>query len=505
MRVLAICNQKGGCGKTTTSINLGASLSFLGKKILLIDFDPQAHSTIGLGVKAEELEQSIFDVLNPESAKRPTLQDITIQVEKNLWLAPSQIVLTAIEQQLAGVPKREEYLWSALSRVQKNYDFVLIDCPPNLGLLTFNALRAAGEAIITIEPSSFSVHGLVKVNETINVLKEQIQHSVTVHALLTMLDNRNKFSREMVDQIRDIYRDRVLRTVIRNNIRLREAAQAGRPITRFDRHSTGFHDYLSLASEMIERGAKRQTADVSVLRAEEERLAKLLTERDTDKLETSPSEEERILDSASGEKVVEDEESSEEQLTICSGGEIGGEGETEESNAVSEPASVETVAEQHSPIKKEDVLFQKEPLTSKGVSLPDTCSKVEDSEPVESQNPDVTTGKEERPREKSPAVSPLLPIKGIRKYPLKVSGGYLFICKCPGAKAVQIVGDFTNWIAVNMNSPGGKSGFWTRVFSLTPGSHKYKFIVDGEWVNDINNSNYQRNPYGGIDSIVGVP
>jgi len=482
LRVLAICNQKGGCGKTITSINLGASLSFLGKKVLLVDLDPQAHSTIGLGVDSEALERSIFDVLNPESANRPTLQEVVIQVEKNLWLAPSQIVLTAIEQQLSGVPKREEFLSSALASVQKNYDFVLIDCPPNLGILTFNALRAAGESVITIEPSSFSVHGLDKVNETINVLREQIQHSVIVHALLTMLDNRNKFSRDVVDRVRKIYGDRVLRTVIRINIRLREAAQSGRPITRFDRHSTGFHDYLSLASEIIERGVKQQAEDAKVFKKEEEKLSELLTGGKVAELE------------------IADETKDVENLKEVS---------SEEKSESLENATPPAPFLQEDGDDKESLELENTPDEDKapfGISTPGEISPEEsDERAVAATKVEPASAPKGAPtsEEKTPG-SILLPIRGIRKYPLKASGGYLFICKCPGAKAVQIVGDFTNWIAVSMNSPGGKSGFWTRIFSLTPGSHKYKFIVDGEWVNDINNSKYQRNPYGGIDSIIEV-
>jgi len=498
LRVLAICNQKGGCGKTITSINLGASLSFLGKKVLLIDLDPQAHSTIGLGVDSEALERSIFDVLNPESANRLTLQEVVIQVEKNLWLAPSQIVLTAIEQQLSGVPKREEFLSSALASVQKNYDFVLIDCPPNLGILTFNALRAAGESVITIEPSSFSVHGLEKVNETINVLREQIQHSVIVHALLTMLDNRNKFSRDVVDRVRKIYGDRVLRTVIRINIRLREAAQSGRPITRFDRHSTGFHDYLSLASEIIERGVKQQAEDAKVLKEEEKKLSELLTGGKVAELKTAKEEK----DNEDFEKISSEEKSENQENAE----------DFSESEENDKPATETTPP---SPFLQEDgddkgsFELENAPDDDKvpfGISTPgETSPEESDERAIAATKVEPASAPKGAPtsEEKTPG-SLLLPIRGIRKYPLKVSGGYLFICKCPGAKSVQIVGDFTNWIAASMNSPGGKSGFWTRVFSLTPGSHKYKFIVDGEWVNDINNSKYQRNPYGGIDSIIEV-
>ena len=253
MRVISVANHKGGCGKTTTAINLAASLAFLQKKILLIDLDPQGHSTCGLGVKAEVLEKTAYDLLradNPPSS----ISDIVVSVDTYLDLIPSHIVLSVIEQELAGIENRENKLLAKLHSLPAKYDFVLIDCPPSLGILTFNALRAADEIIIPIEPSFFSLHGLGKIFETIETLRESAGKTLRIHALLTRYDSRARLAREIKEEVRQYFQDRLLLNPIRENIRLREAAAAGKSIVDFDRQATGFKDYMNLAIEVIERG-----------------------------------------------------------------------------------------------------------------------------------------------------------------------------------------------------------------------------------------------------------
>ena len=248
---------------------------------------------------------------------------------------------------------------------------------------------------------------------------------------------------------------------------------------------------------------KQQAEDIKTLKIEEEKLSQILTERKPTEENFTETEPEPVQGQPINENSIPlatneiDSEPIESSMSQ----------DVDKESALLEPSM-------EAGIPSEDVVDANRlgglELESTKKRKPAVSSKIEiqpeknitTADNAETELSPSETGTEKK--EQKPAVSPLLPIRGIRKYPLKVSGGYLFICKCPGAKTVQVVGDFTNWIAVNMNSPGGKSGFWTRVFSLTPGSHKYKFIVDGEWVNDINNSKYLRNPYGGIDSIVEV-
>jgi len=205
MRIIAVANQKGGCGKTTVSVNLSASLAFLGKKVLLIDLDPQAHSTLGLGVKAEEVTRSDYDIFDVEEGVSARIPDLRIPLSNFLHLLPSEVVLSAVEQKLAGAPERENRLFRKLQDIQGEYDFVFIDCPPNLGLLTFNALRAARELIIPIECSYFSLHGLAKISETVKLLMNALGHNIAVRALLNDFDGRTRFSRRIQEELQRLF------------------------------------------------------------------------------------------------------------------------------------------------------------------------------------------------------------------------------------------------------------------------------------------------------------
>lgn len=255
MRIIAIANQKGGCGKTTTAINLAAALAFVQKRVLLIDLDPQGHATCGLGVKAEALSRTVYDLLR-ESGQALGISDALVTVSSFLHLIPSHVVLSVIEQELAGVSGRENKLMNQLNQISSNYEFVIIDCPPNLGILTFNALRASDEVIIPIEPSFFSLHGLAKIFETIESLSQITKKNIRIHALLTRYEPRIKLAQEVLAEVKRHFQDRTFSSQIRENIKLREAAAAGKSIIDYDRKSTGFQDYMNLAIETIERGIR---------------------------------------------------------------------------------------------------------------------------------------------------------------------------------------------------------------------------------------------------------
>jgi chromosome partitioning protein len=247
VRTIAIANQKGGCGKTTTAINLSACLSLKGRTVVLIDLDPQAHATTGVGIDVADVGESIYDVLFGQCS----LGDITRKVRTGFDIAPANVMLSAFEQRFAGEPGREDRLRDALLDIGRAYDYLIVDCPPSIGLLTFNALRACNEAIIPIESSFFSLWGVGRLLDMIDLIREELSHEVRIKALCTIHDGRARFSAEIVEDVRKHFKERTFETVVRVNVKLREAASYGLPITEYDRRARGFREYLSVAREVI--------------------------------------------------------------------------------------------------------------------------------------------------------------------------------------------------------------------------------------------------------------
>ena len=260
MRVIASANQKGGCGKTTTAINLSSSLSVKGQKVLLIDFDPQAHATMGLNVKPSDLEKTIYDVITPKKNWLWGIEDILVPIKDNFDLAPSSLILSAFEQELSGLERREDRLFRAIQPLKEKYDFIVIDCPPSIGHLSFNALRACDEVIIPIDMSLFSLRGVAKLIEMIALIKDKVGHDVKSRALITMYDRRTRYSRVVLEKVKAEFGDNVFKTVIRYNIRLRETADCGLPVGEYDKKAIGHEDYENLAEEIVnlEKAGMRQ-------------------------------------------------------------------------------------------------------------------------------------------------------------------------------------------------------------------------------------------------------
>jgi len=362
MKTIAIVNQKGGCGKTTTAINLSASLGVLGKQVLLIDLDPQSHASLGLNVKPKELDLCLYDVLlacGEEDA--PRLDDIIVPVTQNLDLIPANVVLSAFEQKMANVPGRESRLALCLDRMQREYDYVLIDCPPSIGLLSFNALLAAQDVIVPVEPSSFSLHGLGKLMETIQVFSDKLNHPLEDHTLVTMYDKRTRLSREVLEEVLKHFGKNTFQTVIHFNIRLKEAASFGAAITDFDKYCVGHRDYLALAQDIL----RLPEAEPQLVAAEEVQAAGL--------------------------------------------------------------------------------------------------------------------------------------------GPRPVKNGILFCYRAPDVHSLKLVGDFNNWTPdESAELEKDEDGVWKKVVPLPPGRYHYKYIVDGEWREDVHNPNKTTNEFGGVDSVIEV-
>ena len=253
MRTIAVFNQKGGCGKTTTAINLAACLAETGKRTLIVDLDPQGHATIGTNVKPEDIECSTLDCMvdRQDGCRTLSLADIAWEILDNLYLAPSSILLAAAEQKLAGADGREQRLAEALQRIEHIYDWTVIDCGPSMNLLAINAIRAADTVLIPVETGFFALHGVGRALETIDLVAQRTGHQARVVIVPTMYDPRTKSDRAAYRKLKDGYADKLADTTIRFNAKLKEAAAAGSPITEFFPACRGHTDYQALAHEMM--------------------------------------------------------------------------------------------------------------------------------------------------------------------------------------------------------------------------------------------------------------
>jgi len=251
MKTIAITNQKGGCGKTTIAINLAACLARDGKRTLLVDMDPQGHCGLGLAVPEEQIELSIADVLlDTETGGQVQLNRVIWQIATNFDLAPSRIDLAAFEQRMAGHDHRDLRLSEALATVADQYDFVVVDCPPHVGLLTFNALRAADAVLIPVETGYFCLQSVRKQIETIEQIRRQTDQQLTVRIVANQYDVRTKLGREVLSELRKRHGQLLCRSFINFNTKLKEAASLGQAITEYDPASAGMRDFAKLAREL---------------------------------------------------------------------------------------------------------------------------------------------------------------------------------------------------------------------------------------------------------------
>ena len=251
-RMIAIANQKGGVGKTTTSVNLSACLAFLGKKVLLIDIDPQGNASSGIGVAKGELEACIYDVLiDDEPVENVILQS---KVE-NLYVLPATISLAGAEIELVSTISRELRLKNALDSIKEKYDYIIIDCPPSLGLLTINALTASDAIIIPVQCEYYALEGLSQLLSTIRLVQKHLNKNLMIDGvLLTMLDARTNLGLQVIEEVKKYFQDKVYKTVIPRNVRLSEAPSHGEAIISYDAKSRGAEVYLELAREVIKNG-----------------------------------------------------------------------------------------------------------------------------------------------------------------------------------------------------------------------------------------------------------
>jgi len=376
MRIIAVTNQKGGCGKTTTSVNLAASLAVNGRKVLLIDIDPQAHATLGLNIKSG---LSIYNVLSKIAHQRAKLEDIIQNVSPDFDIAPSSIILSTLEQELAGEIGRESRLWDTLNNFMGVYDYVLIDCPPNLGILTINAIRAASEVIIPVEASRFSLEGMDQLVSIVNLVRDRLNHVVKIKVLVANFDSRLAHSFKMLGKIKADFKDKLFDTIVHVNVKLKEAQNQGIHIFNFDKYCRGAKDYYSLSREIIMQ-------------------------------------------------------------------ETGAQPEFKEARPV--------------------------------VSRPKAQDKPSDA--LEKKMNEIL--KEELPKFNEVSFSVF----------------------APEAKEVYITGEFNNWKLEDAGRMAKNNGTWSKKLNLSSGKYRYRFVIDGNWVEDSSNPLKEINPYGSVDSLIEI-
>ena len=452
MRTIALINQKGGCGKTTSSINLAACLAHVGQRTLLVDMDPQGHCAVGLAVPDQQIEKSVYDILRAP-ASMATLKDITWQIASNFDLAPSNITLAALESELHGIPGRQDRLADALARVAADYDYCVIDCPPNVGLLTFNAMRACEEVIIPVETGYFSLHGLSKQIELIDQLRKQCRQDIRVRILATLYDIRTKLAREVLAELRENFGELLMEATINFNTKLKEAASFGQPITEYDPASKGFKDFQKLARELMGPPARLSL--------------------DLGRHEPASFALEDSVDSALD--TVEE--------TIA---------------AINETAPYEL----QEGIELPDPFSSAQPVRRSQRAVGQEIKAAADSLARRAEEVKAAATQHGVPTMTRPTVPTQQKIEefyGVRQLP----DGILFVAHFPSARAVAIAGDFNNWSPERMN--GAKDGETFRALvPLKPGRYRYRLVVDGRWQADPHNVYTEPNPFGELDSIVEV-
>lgn len=465
MRTVAIINQKGGCGKTTVSINLASVLALKGYRTLLVDMDSQSHCAVGLAVPEEQIEQSIYDVLISHSRGEPLrLSEIMWKISDCFELAPASIDLAAFEQQMSGVVDGEGVLRNVLKTVKREYDYVIVDCPPAVGLLTFNAIRAATDVIVPVETGYFSLHGLSKQLSTLNVLCEQCAQSINVMVLASMYDIRTKMGREILGELRRHFGERMFTTIVNFNTKLKEAASLGQPVSEFDPASKGHKDFEALVDELV--GTDTQMHRIEVVDVLQSRIEAISASAEELLSAVKPIETAKPIETVKPAAVIKPVE-------------------------IIKPVEVAAPIEEIKPVVVSEVAEIAEPIE---VSEPATVAEPVAVAEAVIEEP-VAEVKSRSLDEK------LADFYGVRQ----VGDAIMFAFLYPRAERVELAGDFNNWQPSQTPlEKMNESGMWQIKLPMGKGRYRYRLVVDGRWQQDPYNEMTEVNPYGECNSVVEV-
>ncbi|MEE9403526.1 MAG: AAA family ATPase [Algisphaera sp.] len=493
MRTIAIINQKGGCGKTTTSINLAAVMALKGKRTLLLDMDPQSHCALGLAVPDNQIERSTADLLRhgPEGGVR--VADVTWQISRGLDLAPSSMALAGIEQQLANAPDKDRRLEQILHTVRDTYDLCIIDCPPGIGLLTFNALRAADEVLIPVETGYFAMQGAVRQEQTIEMMSRRVGHHVRFKVLPTMYDVRTKLAREILGELKKHFGERVLPIVINFNSKLKEAASFGQPITEYDAASRGMQDFDALANWLLDNPPAPQGTSESASQAATPQTAETAAT-------ASPSNTPAFADAPTRTAPTAPDPAAQPNVPVMSrAAEL-----VQRAKALSSRNS-----ELNQKIRNDNDQSAYRPLPPAPSVAPDnltTLKPLPTPQEAAQASPTPTAKPVEKVAPPAPA-EPSLKEKLAALYGVRLtSRGVLFVQPDEGsADSFSIAGDFNNWNP--SQTPMSKDenlGVWRACVNVPAGRYRYRLVRDGQWVQDPFNKTVESNPFGELNNIIEI-
>ncbi len=474
MRTITIANQKGGCGKTTVAINLAASLAREARRVLLVDLDPQAHCAVGMAVPEEHIDLSIGDCLFGRlDGAKVELSQITWQIAPNLELAPSRATLSGLEPRLGDRTDTDTLLFDLLRENEKRFDYCVVDCPPHLGLLMRNGLRAADEVVIPVDTGFFSLHGLTHQLATIDELSERRGFKPVVRILPNQYDVRTKLAREILAELRNRFKGLVFETIINFNTKLKEGASFGQPITEFAPASMGARDFEALARELVVSEAPRVATPEMLQHVE--RLAK-----DAERLLATTA---TLVDSRRGPAVRP----------------VG---------APAVPADFASVP----PAPESSPPVRIAPRSPAQPAKPATPVRV--------------------PATRSPTVSPAVRPAAVAPRPIdeavvstrseselhedisrKLESIYgvrqdgdvaIFRSRFPEASEIQIAGDFNDWMPHTTPMRRLADGDFEARLKLPRGRYRYRLVVDGRWSHDVYNPTIETNEYGELNSVVEI-